>query len=978
MAYTGKLGVTDSRLGSIALGAMGGGGATTYYGLGQAQTYILPRVGTGQAQALINQGFGLGQAQTSIYDARAPKFEAAGPFSTGTGDITVAWPPHNIGDIGLLFIESTGGQAANLGTPAGFAAVDNSPQSTGATTAGTRITVYWCRATSTSMASPVVTDPSDHAMGVILRFSGVQESFNPWNITGGGVKASASTSVAITGVTTTVDNTLIVAGFTHSIDSGGAFASGWTNNTLISLLEQFDNGSTVGNGGGIAIATGTLYTAGASGTIDATTISSVNAFLTIALNPPIRQLAQAQARIVNPNTQKYANAQARMTGTIVQAYAQAASKITPWRYGFGQARAAIFFPYGLGQAQGHVGGLFLGRAQAQAHIKQTYLAHAQAQAYMLPGLRWQFANAGALITNAYPNTSMIRFMDAGEGYNTSGGGYYWSSFAASQGVLNSKSYVSYSNFNGVTQVVPSGKYVVAGGKMDFNSQIAGNPFMNLANGATENIQLEFAGSSLINIFRNGSLIGTSDVPFTDAPFKVANNIWVPIEVRANIDSSTGYVHIYLNGCLYYSLTGVNTNSSGGVVDRARWENNYSSSGTASTDHYIITSNNEYDIPTPIGAPIIHTLFASSDGSYSGWTPNTGTTRYTVIDETALNTSTDWISSTVENDIVTVMMQRRSGISFPSNQERILAVELGIVAQSVVGTGTIAPILKKGAEEFIGESRSVTAGAFVYYRWVFPYSPFVGEGNWLRTTMDTMEVGAKLLSPVAEIQISQIIIKTLSLGSLAHGQAQAQIIGVGYPTAQAQAQLISIGYGLGQAQADILTIYYAHAQAQADIFAIAKQVFGQAQAYTLGITFTHAQAQAHIFATTVMVAQAQANIKQTYQSVAQANAYIKLEQQSYAQAQALMTWHFALAQTQASIAIPAQQFAIAQAVIFRDPTPRPTTPVNVMVYKNGLRNTSRYSIGNAAWEMMPDGKRILWRADFDDEDILIVEKENDSA
>src|SRR5512139_1502506 len=80
--------------------------------------------------------------------AAAPTFQAAGAAVTGTGNVTPTWPAHQAGDVALLFIESTGGDAANLSAPAGFAAVANSPQATGGGATGTRLTVYWARATS--------------------------------------------------------------------------------------------------------------------------------------------------------------------------------------------------------------------------------------------------------------------------------------------------------------------------------------------------------------------------------------------------------------------------------------------------------------------------------------------------------------------------------------------------------------------------------------------------------------------------------------------------------------------------------------------------------------------------------------------------------------------------------------------------------------------------------------------------------------
>ncbi|HBR20149.1 MAG: hypothetical protein A2Y13_09295 [Planctomycetes bacterium GWC2_45_44] len=216
-----------------------------------------------------------------------PTFVAAGTAMSGTGNITVAWPAHQTGDVALLFIESCGGQAANLGTPAGFAVVTNSPQSTGTTTNGTRITVYWCRATSSSMASPVVTDPGDHVYGRILTFRGVTANGNPWDVTAGGVKATASTTTTFGTVTTGVANELIVLAASRDNDSTSAAWSSWTNTgtPAIGLTERSDGGTTSGNGGGIGVATGIKAAAGAIGSSTATVTSSKDGHMTIALKP---------------------------------------------------------------------------------------------------------------------------------------------------------------------------------------------------------------------------------------------------------------------------------------------------------------------------------------------------------------------------------------------------------------------------------------------------------------------------------------------------------------------------------------------------------------------------------------------------------------------------------------------------------------------------------------------------------------------
>ncbi|MEO7958415.1 MAG: hypothetical protein ABIW76_17165, partial [Fibrobacteria bacterium] len=214
-----------------------------------------------------------------------PTFQDVAASSSGTGAVSPVWPAHQAGDIALLFVESCGGEAATLSTAAGFAAVANSPQATGTTTAGTQLTVFWCRATSAAMGAPTVADPGNHVYARIYTFRGCIAEGNPWNITGGGVKASASTSVSATGVTTTVPNCLIVIGVASDVDSASAFLSAQANASLGSLTERGDEGTIQGNGGAIAVTTGTLATAGASGTMTGTVVSSINAFLTIALRP---------------------------------------------------------------------------------------------------------------------------------------------------------------------------------------------------------------------------------------------------------------------------------------------------------------------------------------------------------------------------------------------------------------------------------------------------------------------------------------------------------------------------------------------------------------------------------------------------------------------------------------------------------------------------------------------------------------------
>jgi hypothetical protein len=212
-------------------------------------------------------------------------FQAAGTAVTGSGNINPAWPAHQTNDVALLFCESAN-QTVTLNTANGFAAVTGTgiPPGTGTTAAGTSLHVFWARATSSAMASPSVGGGSDHKYCQILTYRGVITSGNPWDVTLGGTKAATSTSVTVTGVTTTQPDTLIVQAVAHNIDSAGAQFSA-QNGTNVTFTERVDAGTNSGNGGGFGVWDGPWAGVGATGNTTATVGNSVNAFVTIALQP---------------------------------------------------------------------------------------------------------------------------------------------------------------------------------------------------------------------------------------------------------------------------------------------------------------------------------------------------------------------------------------------------------------------------------------------------------------------------------------------------------------------------------------------------------------------------------------------------------------------------------------------------------------------------------------------------------------------
>lgn len=236
-------------------------------------------------------------------------------LQSGAATLTVPWPlGHETDDIALLVCESANGETVSLTTANGFAEITNSPQDA----SNTKLSVFWCRATSTSMASPITNDPGDHINTHMYLIRGCHNTGNPWDVTAGDTGAS-STSVTVPEVTTTVARCLILWICSEGTDISSDEFSSWAN-TGSTRFEELDSiQTTAGNGGGHGIAYGYKATAGATGTATATLVTaSGQGRIAIALKPqqsagagrttkntdarPLGEFAGISRRMVNPIT----------------------------------------------------------------------------------------------------------------------------------------------------------------------------------------------------------------------------------------------------------------------------------------------------------------------------------------------------------------------------------------------------------------------------------------------------------------------------------------------------------------------------------------------------------------------------------------------------------------------------------------------------------------------------------------------------
>jgi hypothetical protein len=208
-----------------------------------------------------------------------PVYQAATAPAGSSTTLTVAWPSHAINDVAFLHIESAN-QAVSLSTPAGFTLAYEEGFGTAGATGATRLTIFWCRATSAAMTSPVIADPGDHVVGAMFTIRGINPTnAQPWSTIVTRQKAVLSSTSTWDPATVNESGSVVCLLTSSGHDQSGQTGGAITNASLSSITERYDDGIITSNGGHLFLATATFPGAsgGSTGTSTATlTFGAVN------------------------------------------------------------------------------------------------------------------------------------------------------------------------------------------------------------------------------------------------------------------------------------------------------------------------------------------------------------------------------------------------------------------------------------------------------------------------------------------------------------------------------------------------------------------------------------------------------------------------------------------------------------------------------------------------------------------------------
>lgn len=216
------------------------------------------------------------------------------------------------------------------------------------------------------------------------------------------------------------------------------------------------------------------------------------------------------------------------------------------------------------------------------------------------------------------------------------------------------------------------------------------------NSTTQGIRLRRNGSNLEIIRGTSTVIGTATGVITATD-------WHYIELEFTIHNSTGSWEIRVNTSTEASASGVDTLGTFATVGTIRF--NADNNGATLDDIYICDDSGSLNT-TFLGAVKVEAIYPDGDDT-SQWTPDSGTTNYTQVDETPPDDDTSY----VEADTVTEKdLYSYDALSVASANIRGAMVNTD-VRLDAAGAETLITVCKSGTTESDDGGTSVSSTSY---------------------------------------------------------------------------------------------------------------------------------------------------------------------------------------------------------------------------------------------------------------------------
>ena len=211
--------------------------------------------------------------------------------------------------------------------------------------------------------------------------------------------------------------------------------------------------------------------------------------------------------------------------------------------------------------------------------------------------------------------------------------------------------------------------------------------------------------------------------------------WHYIELEVNLNSSTGFVNLYVDGLLQASFTGDTGNT---PCTSLGW-------GLYNAQDYLHTTNHSFDdvyvknVATREGERKVQTLVPASDYAVQ-WTPSSGSTNYNLVNSLPVPPTTANNVSTI-----TVGYQDLYNVTALANSPSIVStVQIRVVgSKDAASPKQIATVIQSGSTTTVGTTYAITNSP-LYYTDIYDNDPNI-SGAWTKDTVNALKIGQKVIA-----------------------------------------------------------------------------------------------------------------------------------------------------------------------------------------------------------------------------------------
>lgn len=232
-----------------------------------------------------------------------------------------------------------------------------------------------------------------------------------------------------------------------------------------------------------------------------------------------------------------------------------------------------------------------------------------------------------------------------------------------------------------------------------------------------------------------SVVNNSNVVLaTSSSFGMQTGVWNYFEVKVTFaGSSTGTINVKCNGASVISSNAMTTISTANASASCVYF-----SAEAMDDVYVCdtsgTLNKDF-----LGDVTIKTVFPNADGTYTQFTPSTGTAHWSLVDETTNNGDTDYVSSATVGNRDTYNFTDLSSVN-------VLAAQLHTIVKKEAAGDTVQvnTVCKSGATVTTGTKVAPGTSYQLLSSSILETDPNTGSA-WTLTNLNAAEFGVEVAS-----------------------------------------------------------------------------------------------------------------------------------------------------------------------------------------------------------------------------------------